>query len=117
MRGDGKQGRFDDIIGWGFQLLAWERNPGELLSGEQADFLARIGGHAAGLSDREAPGLLRDEDGVYRRYFDAHNIAALLMRPDFVVFGVVQSVAELPRLVEALRGALALPSDSSAVSC
>lgn len=107
---EGTEGRFDDIVGWGFQLLAWDRNPADLLSEDQKDFLTRIGGVTAGLSEQDAPQLVRDVSGVYRRFFRRHGIEGLLMRPDFVVFGVVRTAEDLPRLVDVLRRQLGTPS-------
>jgi hypothetical protein len=46
---------------------------------------------------------MRDVDGTYERYFSEHRIVALLMRPDFVVYGVARSADELAALVDGLR--------------
>ena len=110
VRRGGEEGRFDDLIGWGFQLLAWDCDPADFLSDDQTDFLARIGGVAAGLSEQDNPGRAHDLAGVYGRFFDKHGIAGLLMRPDFTVFGVARVAEDLPLLVDALRRQLGAPS-------
>ena len=74
VRHRGKEGRFDDLLGWDFQLLT----------------RAAIG------RDFE------DLDGTYERYFAEYGIEGLLLRPDFVVFGVARSPAEVPGLLAEL---------------
>ena len=103
VRREGKQGRFDDVLGWGFQLLGWECNPAGYLRADQLEFLRRIGGVVAGISDRQSEGFAYDVEGAYWRFFSEHGIRALLMRPDFVMFGVARSASELPELVDRLH--------------
>ncbi|HZP26601.1 MAG TPA: FAD-dependent monooxygenase, partial [Dehalococcoidia bacterium] len=106
VRHQGKEGRFDDVAGWGFQLLAWDCNPAEYLRPGQLEFLQRIGGVIAGISNRQAAGLTYDAEGAYQRFFSEHDVQGLLLRPDFVVFGVAPSAADLPGLVGRLQARL-----------
>lgn len=98
----GKQGRFDDVVGWGFQLLGWDCDPAAFLRADQLEFLQRIGAFICGVSDRQTKGHVLDVEGAYQRFFSEHGIRALLMRPDFIVFGTVKAEKELPALVDAL---------------
>ena len=102
VRRQGKQGRFDDLVGWGFQLLGWDCDPATHIRADQLEFLQQIGAVVCGISDRLVEGFAFDTEGAYRRFFSGHGIRALLVRPDFVVFGTVQSEQDLPGLIDAL---------------
>ena len=43
---------------------------------------------------------LADRDGVYQSWFDAIGASAVLVRPDFYVYGSASSSAEVTSLVE-----------------
>lgn len=103
------EGRFDDVVGWGVHLVAWDCNPNQALNAGQPDFLERIGGLAVGVSDRGGGELAQDMSGIYRHYFETYGIKAFLMRPDFVVFGVARTVEQLPQLVDDFRSQLGVP--------
>lgn len=100
VRHGGKQGRFDDVMGWGFQLISWGCNPVDYLEAEQLTFLERIRTAVAGLAADN------DVTGAYGQFFRHHQICGVLLRPDFVVFGVAQSPVELSTLVDSLRAQL-----------
>lgn len=100
----GRAGRFDDIVGGGFQLLGCGFRPDRHLSHEQRHFLDSIGSTRVAIDD---VGDIVDTEGAYRRYFAQHGIVAVLTRPDFVVYGVARSAEGLPALVESLRRKLA----------
>jgi 3-(3-hydroxy-phenyl)propionate hydroxylase len=102
---EGRTGRFDDVLGWGFALLGWNIDPVADLSEDQRAFLEAIRCRTVPLG--EGPqGRVRDEQGVYRDYLEAHGLAAVIFRPDFYAFGGVASPAELPALVDELRDRL-----------
>lgn len=109
----GRTGRFDDIVGRGFQLLCRDADPAALLSNDQRAFLQRIGGVTAGIVAPTAPAapgagtFAQDIDGAYDSFFRAHGIAGLLLRPDFVVFGTARHAEAVPTLIDALMGQLA----------
>jgi 3-(3-hydroxy-phenyl)propionate hydroxylase len=106
----GRTGRFDDVLGWGFQLVLADADPRPLLSSAQRLFLDEIGCVATGVGEHESEGVVADVDGAYRRFFDEHGIVGFLMRPDFSVFGVLLEAAQIPVLVEVLRGRLTAPA-------
>jgi 2-polyprenyl-6-methoxyphenol hydroxylase-like FAD-dependent oxidoreductase len=92
-----RDGRCDDVLGTAFALLS--RRPAELAP-EQAEHLARLGVVVIDLEK------LEDLDGRLTAWFDAHDIAAVLVRPDAYVFGAAQSHADVPALVDDLRSHL-----------
>ena len=97
------QGRLDDVVGYGFQLVA-RTHPAQHLDDGQRAFLARLGCHVAVLSDDSgARDAIVDLDGDQRAFMDAYGIHAYLSRPDFVVFGSVADPRDLGALVDALR--------------
>jgi 3-(3-hydroxy-phenyl)propionate hydroxylase len=102
VRHAGRTGRFDDLFGWGFQLLGWEHDPRALLQPKELEFLQDIGAVIAGISSRDADGRATDVTGAYASFFHEHRIAVILVRPDFVVFGSGRTAVEASRLVSTL---------------
>ncbi|AFT88405.1 bifunctional 3-(3-hydroxy-phenyl)propionate/3-hydroxycinnamic acid hydroxylase MhpA [Paraburkholderia phenoliruptrix] len=76
--------RLDDLIGSGFVLIGHGHDPSATLTAEQRQFLARIGATAIGIGGSCAA---RDVDGTYARWFQQLGTTAVLVRPDFYVFG------------------------------
>ncbi|WP_175853934.1 bifunctional 3-(3-hydroxy-phenyl)propionate/3-hydroxycinnamic acid hydroxylase [Burkholderia anthina] len=100
------EGRFDDVVGQGFQLVARE-HPSRHLDDAQRAFLVQLGCHVAVLSDDvSAPDAVVDLDGEQRAFMNAHGMAAYIKRPDFVVFGSVADLRDLGTLVDGLRDRL-----------
>jgi 2-polyprenyl-6-methoxyphenol hydroxylase-like FAD-dependent oxidoreductase len=97
VRVDGRDGRFDDVVGKGFVLLT--RQAVDLAEGHVA-FLERIGARAVALD------ALEDLDGRLTAWLDEHGVDAVLVRPDAYVFGAVEARADVPALVEDLRAHL-----------
>src|SRR5262249_22360986 len=92
------EGRGDDLLGTGFQLIS--RQAPEL-SAEQCALLTRIGCTIAVLDDPDDPDAVTDLDGVYHALLDEHGADAYITRPDWYVFGVAAEAA-LPALVDEL---------------
>jgi 3-(3-hydroxy-phenyl)propionate hydroxylase len=105
----GKTGRADDLLDWGFALLARGRDPREVLSDDQQRFLADLGCRLVPLSQDRATTWFHDVEGTYAAFFDEHGVEAVIVRPDFVVFGAAPSFDDLPGLVDDLRAQLAAP--------
>ncbi len=97
VRLDGREGRFDDVVGKEFVLLT--RRSVDLPDGLAA-FLEQIGARAVALDE------LEDLDGRLTAWFDDHGLDAVLVRPDAYVFGAVEALDEVPALVEDLRAHL-----------
>jgi 2-polyprenyl-6-methoxyphenol hydroxylase-like FAD-dependent oxidoreductase len=100
--------RFDEVYGSGWILLA-RQGDGDMLDSEEAAFLDALGGRVIEVADAE------DADGVYRAFFADHDIAAVLYRPDFRIFGTAATAAEIPGLVHRLRDRLASEGDADRV--
>jgi 2-polyprenyl-6-methoxyphenol hydroxylase-like FAD-dependent oxidoreductase len=97
VRVGGREGRFDDVVGHGFVLLT--RRPATLAERDR-EFIEAIGAHELTLDAVE------DLDGRLTAWLDEHRVEAVLVRPDFYVFGAVEALEELPALVGDLRSQL-----------
>jgi 3-(3-hydroxy-phenyl)propionate hydroxylase/flavoprotein hydroxylase len=103
----GKTGLFDDVVGNGWTIMSPVNDPKKVLSGEQIAFLEDIGVKFIEISessdDKEAlSDFAVDVDGKYKQYFKETGLEAVVVRPDFYLFGGTESLAELPQLVEDL---------------
>jgi 2-polyprenyl-6-methoxyphenol hydroxylase-like FAD-dependent oxidoreductase len=105
----GNQGRFDDVVGRGFQLIVAHGDPLEALSHRQRKLLDVLGIKVVSL-DPAVPHGVRDLDGRLTAWLSAHNAHAVVVRPDFYLFGAVASPHEVPELLEDLRTQLHMTS-------
>lgn len=104
VRHGGREGLFDDVVGKGWQLLMRGRG-GNMLDAATLDTLERLG---AAVADFGPGGDTVDLDGSYAEWFDRLGVDAVLVRPDFYVFGS-SSAAGVEALVAAAGAALGLP--------
>ncbi|KVE04898.1 bifunctional 3-(3-hydroxy-phenyl)propionate/3-hydroxycinnamic acid hydroxylase [Burkholderia anthina] len=93
-----RTGRLDDLIGAGFMLIGRGHDPSDSLTAEQCRFLVGIGATVIGIGGSCAA---RDVDGTYTRWFEQLGTSAVLVRPDFYVFGS----GDAPILVDDLMAA------------
>ena len=105
-RGD-REGLFDDVIGRGFQLIVAAGDPLGELSGDQRALIDVLDMSVASL-DPAAPGGVHDVDGRLTAWLTEHGAHAVLVRPDFYVFGSCLSPGELPDLLDDLQTQLQL---------
>lgn len=100
VRAGDQEGLFDDIAGRGFMLISRERPPA--LSSGHRKLLDQLGGAAISLAE------LQDLDGRMSAWLQRHGVEAVLVRPDFYVFGAAGTEAEIPNLLDALRARLSI---------
>jgi hypothetical protein len=81
---NGRVGLFDDLLGWGFVLLGLDHDPKAALAPDQRQFLDRLELKAIGIGEGTA---VDDIDGSYRAWFAALGARAVIVRPDFYLFG------------------------------
>jgi 2-polyprenyl-6-methoxyphenol hydroxylase-like FAD-dependent oxidoreductase len=108
----GREGRFDELVGRGFCLLAKGFNPHDFLSPESRHFLAGIKATVAGIGEAES---VVPCDDSYAAWFAAHAADAVLYRPDFNIFGTSDR-AHINDLIDALRSGLTAGSGVSEVA-
>jgi hypothetical protein len=75
-----------------------------MLDAETAAFFASLGGRSVHFG---ADGGLDDVDGIYRTWLADAEVAVVLQRPDFYVYGTAASGDGTRSLVAGLRGILA----------
>jgi hypothetical protein len=108
----GRDGLFDDVVGRGFQLIV---AAGDTLAGlDAADraLLDTLDVRIASLAPTEPYGV-HDVDGRVETWLAEHGAHAVLVRPDFYVFGSAASQDDVPRLLDDLRKHLAVPTPTS----
>ena len=105
----GREGRFDDVVGGGFQLIVADGDPFEHLSHRQRTLLHTLDATVASL-DPAAPHGVHDCDGRLTAWLSQHNAHAVLVRPDFYVFGAAASAHAVPALLDDLRTQLNITS-------
>ncbi|MFF4214395.1 bifunctional 3-(3-hydroxy-phenyl)propionate/3-hydroxycinnamic acid hydroxylase [Streptomyces sp. NPDC001796] len=104
----GRTGMFDETVGIGLTLLT-TGDPRDGLDEDTLAWCAQIGLRLLRITDDPAangPDDVVDLDRTYLSDLARTGIEAMLVRPDFYVFGGAKSTADLPRLVTALRGGL-----------
>ncbi|MCP5328949.1 MAG: bifunctional 3-(3-hydroxy-phenyl)propionate/3-hydroxycinnamic acid hydroxylase [Steroidobacteraceae bacterium] len=84
VRFEGREGLFDDVVGKGWQLLLRSTSGPVVLASEARETLRRMGAVTA---DFGPGGDITDLDGIYGAWFDRLGVEAVLVRPDFYVFG------------------------------
>ena len=75
---EGRVGLYDDVVGGSWQLIGWEHDPAQGLTGADLAWFSSIGGTARAVG---RDGSVRDVDGAYRRWFDEHGCTAVLTSP------------------------------------
>lgn len=95
-----KTGLADDLLGWGFCIVT-NSETGQLLTEQQQRFLTALGGKIITTLPGQ-PESVEDTDRVYETFFAQHLVEALIMRPDFHLFGAC-SAKDLGLLVDELQ--------------
>ncbi|WLH14786.1 bifunctional 3-(3-hydroxy-phenyl)propionate/3-hydroxycinnamic acid hydroxylase [Pseudomonas hefeiensis] len=93
----------DDVVGQGFHLMALQ-DPTDVLNDELMDFLNQLGCRQIILTeDPNVSGAVSELDDKLSTYMSTHGMQAYISRPDFLVFGSVESMERLPDLIQNLR--------------
>lgn len=105
----GRSGLFDEVVGTGFVLLCAD-DPAALPAEEDLRFLERLGTRLVQVlpagTPATAPWQVTDTEGVHLRHLAECRARALLIRPDFYVYGGANDRAELSQVIGQLRAAL-----------
>ncbi|WCE06233.1 bifunctional 3-(3-hydroxy-phenyl)propionate/3-hydroxycinnamic acid hydroxylase [Pseudoxanthomonas sp. JBR18] len=105
----GHVGRFDDLVGLGWVLLTSVRDPLRALSPEQHEVAASLGLRTVWIDAEgsdQAAGAIVDVDGKYADFLKTHALAAILIRPDFYIYGTASEPAGIGALIEDLTNDL-----------
>jgi 2-polyprenyl-6-methoxyphenol hydroxylase-like FAD-dependent oxidoreductase len=102
-------GRFDDVAGRGFIILARGFDAARALSAADLAFWRSLGGSILRLVDPSQPlsgdGLV-DIDGHYGELMDEYGCNAIVKRPDYYMFGACRAADGLAALLADLRDQL-----------
>lgn len=93
----------DDAVGAGWHLVTTDPDVPGAVPGDVAAWFRDLGGVVV-VVDRAA-----DVDRTYADWFARHEVAAVVQRPDFHLFGSATSADDIGRLLSSLRSALADP--------
>ncbi|MFD7938846.1 bifunctional 3-(3-hydroxy-phenyl)propionate/3-hydroxycinnamic acid hydroxylase [Streptomyces sp. NPDC059755] len=108
------EGLLDEIVGLGFVLLAVS-DPAALLDDRRRVFLDGLGTRCAHIlpagtePGKSGPGAVVDIECRYLPYLAENGATAVLVRPDFTVFGAANGPEELGELVDQLAHRLGAP--------
>jgi len=109
-RGD-QEGRFDEVVGGGFVLIARNSDALDSLSTPARSAVTDIGIHQVALEGpTDDPRVVQDIEGKYEAFLDAMACDVLLIRPDYFVYGGGTKGSAASQLVLNLRQALPLRS-------
>ena len=86
------------------------------ISGANRDFLAELRTTVVALGDGLGPDTFADTDGRYAEYLARIGAVAVVVRPDYYVFGAAATHADIDDLVGDLRSLVAASSPSGAWS-
>lgn len=107
VRRGGQEGLFDDVAGTGWQLLLRGGDDPISLDPVTLKVLARL---EVIVADFGPQGDTVDVDGTYADWFDRLDAAAVLVRPDFYVFGT-SSITAVDDLIASADDMLARPRE------
>lgn len=108
-----KFGLFDDVIGGGWTLLSRHADPRQSLNLASRALAARLGLTIAHIGDIDSDAPVKDLNGVYADWFARLGNEAVLVRPDFYVYGassLVEMDGMLAHLGEQLGWRVEIPA-------
>jgi 2-polyprenyl-6-methoxyphenol hydroxylase-like FAD-dependent oxidoreductase len=100
------EGRFDDVAGRGFMILARGADPAQALSEQDRRFWRSLGGRFVRLRKEGThltSGEILDVEGCYSQLMDEYDCDVIVKRDDYHIFGAGRNVGDLPRLLSDLR--------------
>jgi 2-polyprenyl-6-methoxyphenol hydroxylase-like FAD-dependent oxidoreductase len=112
---NGLQGRFDDVIGRGYLILTRKGDPGKALSIEHMIYWRSLGGRIytfGEASSQQADGHFIDSGRWYANLLDEFHSNVIIKRSDYYIFGMYQSVDDLPAALADVRGQLTAKSSA-----
>jgi hypothetical protein len=116
IRTESASGRFDEIFGYGFRLLCDARWYDARWYPETARSITAIPGDVVVVDPDtgEISGSFTDVNGSYLSWFRNNDCGAVLVRPDFYVFGAARTNSEYESLVREYQKACSTVSSTAA---
>lgn len=98
----GKRGLFDDVVGRGWMLISYNRNAEPFLNDVQKNFLHELGVTCIEITKEDRVDAVKELTDKYANFFNEHEVEAVIVRPDYYIFGSVENISEVPDLVNDL---------------
>ena len=95
------EGRFDQIVGLGFLVILAPGVEASAISGSNRAFLSQLGARVVTLGDQ--PDDVEDLQTKFTCFLKAANADAIIVRPDFYIFGDASGDQGVNSLVDGLR--------------
>ncbi|WP_067726925.1 bifunctional 3-(3-hydroxy-phenyl)propionate/3-hydroxycinnamic acid hydroxylase MhpA [Oceanobacillus damuensis] len=103
----GETDLYDNVVGHGWMVMGWKQDLKQYLSEEQIQFMEKIGAKFVNITNNvESTEEVIDIEGNYESYFKNNDIEALVVRPDFNIFGCISQAKELPNVIASLKASL-----------
>lgn len=96
----GTRRRLDEVLGMGFSLVMCGHDPRRELDAETIAALRLINMHYASIGGGETDNGLIDLDGRLEPFMRAHDWKAMIIRPDFYVYGGASRAVNLNALIK-----------------
>ncbi|MCS2160499.1 bifunctional 3-(3-hydroxy-phenyl)propionate/3-hydroxycinnamic acid hydroxylase [Scandinavium sp. H11S7] len=106
VRRRGNTQRFDEWFGRGFHLIVSDDVVFPSLRDMTETIMQQAGGELVVISATEHPDSYTDVSGKFLAFMRENQVKAVLIRPDFYIYGAVSSVEEIPDLLQHLRQSL-----------
>ena len=87
----------DDLVGAGWRMVTMDPEVASAVPDEVLAWFVDCGGAVVTVAEGE------DIDGTYAAWFERHDVAAVLQRPDFYLFGSASRAGQAGELIYALR--------------
>ena len=100
-----QQGRFDDVVGLGFVLISRDAVALAGLNPRQNALMRTLKVRPVLVADSAATGMAEawlDLDGKFLPFMAQHGIVAMLVRPDFYLYGAAKTTNDVGQLVDDL---------------
>ena len=110
VRAGHQSGRFDDVVGSGWCIVASGTDTLSCITGAQHAAWQAIGGRIAVIGTPNLPTArptdLEDLGGTYTAWFARHRCVAAVVRPDWYAYGTARDGAALAALLDRLQASL-----------
>ena len=107
VRGRAGAGRFDDVAGRGWTIVARNGDAAAALPAADRAYWESLGGGFVTLGQGGVEGAVEDSEGVYTRLMDEYGCDAIVKRPDYYIFGACPTLADLPGVIAELKRQMA----------
>jgi len=99
-----QEGRYDDIVGLGFKLIVRNSQTLEAIGVSERECLSKLGVTTVHIveSGTQLASAAQDLDRKFIPFMHEHNIEAMVIRPDFYVYGVTTESNGINQLINDL---------------